>query len=272
MISRLILITASALMFYAVLPALASFWRKRKWHVLQTEIASRMDAGSGALCAVCGFANGKIAASRIEGPHKNETVSIDPALTKFLLLRCDKDQKHPSLQPLRWKNVQSIEAGERLWYAPNPGSHDADTCLILDPSAQGDVRIMLETSRPERLYIEEWKYWPVAAGIFIEFLILMHSLYAGSLTIVTAAAVIAIFGKALPYLPPGLLFTLAAQFLLQEGGDEGKHHRKSAEGSAEQAKKNRQRAAAGILLTSAGIILNLALLFFILGRIGVAFV
>lgn len=268
MISRLILISAVAVLFYVLLPIIVSAVRLALWNARKADLLARMASGAGGMCAFTDFTNGKIIATRIAGAHTGETVSIDPHSTRFTLLRRPAEHAHPELLPLKWKHIHSAETGERLWYAPNSGSHDADICLILDLSAHADVLACVQSSRADDRYVQAGKYWPVATGIFIEFLIFMHALYLHDLTIVTLAAIVAIFGKALPYLPPGLACTLAAQSLAHrhEGSEEHGHT------DPLQAKKNRQRRAAGILLTSAGILLNLALLFLIFGYIGIPFV
>lgn len=61
--------------------------------------------------------------------------------------------------------------------------------------------------------VDPAKKWCVAAGIFLEVLILIEASRFPEYKTVGIFALIAIFGKALPYCPPGLFLTMTAHFI-----------------------------------------------------------
>ncbi len=159
-----------------------------------------------------------------------------------------------TLNLMSWRDITAVKKGSTVMiYLPDAGYRKA-ICVFHEERNGSGYQARLRKAILDRDIMV--KPFSIATGVLLEFMILLHALHDPHLTTVALFALIAIFGKALPYCPPGLLLTHVG-------------HRITVRAS-EDKKKGRQRGTVGILIYSAGILLNIALLFFIISNTGLA--
>jgi hypothetical protein len=171
----------------------------------------------------------------------DDLIRINPRKTRFIMV-----QKQGLPERIRWKSLFLVQTGTTVALGPEPRRFGRRICVFHE---EKNAAILRERLASIELPVEVFtpvKAYSVAAGAFLEFLIFLESVTKSEPGAVTIAALVAIFGKALPYLPPGLFFTIASV----------------------QTKKSRQRRVAGFLLMTAGVILNIAVVFFLVRKIG----
>lgn len=243
MISRILLVSAIALVSYVLLPSLGQLWVTNRWKRILKQLKST--AGMTGFCT--GFTEGQleIQTTNSEVEHK---ISILPKKTKFLILR---NSESPEI--LNWKTLHLLQAGTTLYFVSASKPYKSNICIFYEEKNSSLLVTRIRTLPLPENTTNHMKAYCVALGAFAEFLLFLEFVRTPELYIATIAALVAIFGKALPYCPPGLFFTLASLI-------PGKKQ--------ENQKKSRKRNATGILLISTGVILNIAVIFFIIRNIG----
>lgn len=262
MIGSLILAVAVALVSYTILPALSKAWFRQR----RKRLAAYLGAGTAGFCAGAGrdgirfvpagapVAAGSAAAEQVSIPPGKAIIFriTDAGITELPGSKLRQISVHTPMilaqqvLPFRRRLAAVAETGNRL----------------LEPDA-----LMERLNAPGDL-TDPLRYVWAAAGIFTEFLFFITWLGAYSTPLPALAAMIAIFGKALPWCPPGLFLTLAAHRLSaprrtvrRSQNDRGTAGNLAAIAQVEGKKKDRQRRAVGLLLIAVGVVLNLAAIF-----------
>jgi len=234
---RLLAIAAIAFIAYVLIPGLAGAivrFRLRR-------LTARLAAGAGSGAALEGV---DLHAVTLSLGGAGERLSLDSRETRFLTL--DR-----AVGPIRlsWKSVRLVQAGTALAYIPGPNRFKRPVCVFHE---EGDIERVREAAKG-LLADRSWKpdaggsaitAFSVATGVILEFLALIEASGTSGMELAAIAALVGVFGKALPYLPPGILLTIAG------------------------AKKNQQRGAAGFLMIALGTALNIAILFFAILKVG----
>jgi hypothetical protein len=241
MISSIGLVCAVALLSYVVLPLAGHLWVKQGWKRVLRRI--RTEHGMTGLCT--GYSHYRL--RFLPGGYSGEEILIAPKQTAFFMLRRNEDP-----EKLAWRTLFLLQNGTTVYFIKSKKRFDKDICMFYEEKSTPLLREKISTlSVPLRL-TNPLKPYFIAAGAFIEFLLLLEFIKDPAMNAASLAALVAIFGKALPYCPPGLFLTLAAV----------------APGKIKGIKKSRQRRAVGIFLVTLGIILNIGGIFFIIGYIG----
>jgi hypothetical protein len=173
--------------------------------------------------------------------------------TRFFML-----QKTGDLEAIKWKNLFLIQSGVTLAYYASPRRKGRGVCLFHEELNETELAARISRIDPPTRLPDPIKNFSIAIGAFLEFCIFLDSLQYDGMTSVSISALVAIFGKALPYCPPGLFFTMAAHL----GGN------RKGESDGGGQKKSRQRRVVGFLLITAGILLNIAVIFFVIRKVG----
>ena len=235
MSGRLLAIAAIAFIAYVLIPGLAGAivrFRLRR-------LTARLAAGSGSGASLEGV---DLHAVTLSLGGSGERLSLDSRETRFLSF----DRAAGPIR-LSWKSVRLVQAGTTLAYIPGPNRFKRPVCVFHEEGER--VREAAKGLIDSR----SWKpeagsgavtAFSVAAGVFLEFLALIEASGKSGMELAAIAALVGIFGKALPYLPPGILLTIAG------------------------AKKNRRRGAVGFLMIALGTALNTAILFFAILKVG----
>jgi hypothetical protein len=244
------IVAAIALVAYILIPEFARLaveWSRRRYRKVLRSKAS--------LDGTCeAFRDGKLTVKT----DNEKAIELLPRKTRFFSLHDGIAEFVP------WRTIATIDRGIGVsvilpekwrWYA---------VCVFRNGATEiAEADVLMPT--PGGI-----KHVSVAIGAFLEFLALLYSLgyaegsaiaaqlghtidFGPSAASVSILALVAIFGKALPYCPPGLFLTLAAHGLTH---DKRGH------------KKNRRRMAGGFLLFATGIALNVAVIFFVISRVG----
>jgi hypothetical protein len=238
-IRRILYVAAVALLFYALLPLAA-----RKFATMRlASLVRRLKEGrtAGAFAGVCtGLSSAKIyyrPESRLTADEPPQ--ELDTRRTRFLIMK-------PGTLPeeVSWKAVSLLKNGTFLYLLPPSAPRKKYLCVFHEEKKRTDVEALISSIETPRLVYPHCKPWCTAVGIFCCFTLFLSWLETGELTVSLLAALLGIIGKTLPWLPPGLALTLVSHRL------DHKPHL--------DAKKNRQRSAAGFLLVSAGVLLNIA--------------
>lgn len=249
MIGRIIAAAAIAVVFYVLIPALcrtATLFRRKYF-------LKELRGKTGIFASCTAYRNETLTISPVD-PEAEGTGSftVSPAKTRFFML-----EKNGTLERLAWKNVFLIQNGITLSWYPGKRKHSKGLCLFHEEASKKDLALRLEKLDAAETVgdkIGPVKYFSIAVGAFLEFCVFLESLSQPEYHQVSLAALVAIFGKALPYCPPGLFFTLVAQLYFNTRAG---------------TKKSRQRAAVGFLLVMSGVILNIGVIFFVISRVGI---
>jgi hypothetical protein len=179
--------------------------------------------------------------------------TVAPARTRFYVL-----EKEGTLERTSWNTVTLIKRGVTLMYFPGRTRHSRGICVFHEETSEKPLRerfaALAASAANGGTDALRAKYFSVAIGAFIEFLLFIESIGDESARIVSVAALLGIFGKALPWCPPGLAFTLASLY---------------ASGKRDPQKKNRRLTAAGFALSLAGVALNVGIILFVIVRLGI---
>ncbi len=238
MISDLALVTAIAVVFYAVLPAAGL--------AVQTEIRRRLsEALSSGTELQCTGAGVSFILARETGGGDERRLS--PARTSFM--RRTEDGR---LERLPANRMGLLLPGTALRAAPHPFLPRLTLCAIGYP-AKGSSQAVPD--RAMSAAEDPLRYMWAAVGVFLEFTLFVSWLGNTDSPLPAVAALVGIFGKALPWCPPGLFLTLRAHYLASRPGSGDK-------------KKDRRRRAVGHLLVAGGVLLNLAAVFLGISRTG----
>lgn len=248
MSGRILIVALVAVVTYLAIPALAALIARFRLKRLIQRLA--VETGIYGVCL--GVDRNKVEIGLIPDTQSGapERRSIDPRETRFFIF------DHTGMpEKLDWKTVRLIQRGTPLVLLKGKNRLKRDSCVfheVKDAKAlSAAAKLLLER---DGLRIEPKsglvKTYSVAIGIFLELLLFLESIRHPDMDLVTIAALVGVFAKALPYLPPGLFLTILG------------------------AKKNRQRDATGLrgvtgfLMIAIGTLLNLGVVFFAIMRIG----
>lgn len=247
MISFLVLISGIAIMFYVIIPVAVS-WLQNKRNGYTMERLLSPNVFSGTISAVSRDTL-YIQPSNTDqdtAGHE-ERILLPSGKTRFFHLSLDG-----TLSRLAWRNLAAVQKnGTVMVYLPDARNRRA-FCVFHQERNGSEYQSRLRKAIPEPDIPA--KPFSIAAGVLLEFMIFLHALHSPRMTTVALFALIAIFGKALPYCPPGLVLTHFG-------------HRITIQ-AVKDKKKRRQRGTVGVLVYSAGILLNITLLFLIISRTG----
>ncbi len=243
MISSIAIVAIVAFVSYVIVPCSGYLWVRSGWKRMLRRF--RKEPGITGICT--GFADGKL----LIHPTGTDTASdirVSPRHTLFFILRKDEES-----EKLDWRTVFLLQTGTTLFYIPAKKRFVRCICIFYEEKNSAALAEQLrKLTIPERI-ANPVKPYSVAAGAFTEFLLFLLYTRNQETGLAGMLALAAIFGIALPYLPPGLFFTLTAHL---------SYTKKTG------AKKSRQRRVAGFLLITAGTLLNIGIVFFVIRRIG----
>lgn len=248
MLERILLIIAVGVVFYVILPALSQglkqVRRKRLIIKLKTNqgiTATCADSRNGALLIA---PNGATSGT-------TEPFAITPERHRLFMM-----EKEGSLEEVSWKTVFLIRNGVPVVYWPGKNGRARGICVFHEEESATEFAARLEKMADRKAKLDPIpdpiKYFSIAIGAFLEFCLFLESIRNPEMSQASVAALVALFGKALPYCPPGLFFTLAAQFVDHRGGQ----------------KKSRRRSAVGFLMVTIGVVLNVCAVFFAILKVG----
>lgn len=242
MISRIILVCVIALISYVILPLIFQRMIKRRLSTMNL----RLNTTPGIAGVCTSFNNGKLVIKTVTAESSTE-IAIDAKNTFFYIFRKNED-----IQRIAWRSICLLQNGTTLYYVKGSKGFTQNICVFYDEKS---TAVLLERikalSVPESLP-NPFKPYCIASGAFLEFVLFLQFIQSPELGMASIAALVAIFGKALPYSPPGLFFTIAVH--LRDNKNVG-------------TKKTRQYKTVGFLLLTAGILLNIAVIFLIIRNI-----
>lgn len=238
MISDLALVAAIGVLFYALLPA-ASL---AVLGTLRRRYSEALSGGTELRCTGAGIAC--ILAREAESGTERR---LSPADTTFLL-----KTREGRLERLPANRLGLLIPGTVLRAAPHPFLRRRTLCALGYPAQES---VPPAPDRPPAASEDPVRYLWAAIGVFLEFALFVSWLGNTESPLPAVAALVGIFGKALPWCPPGLFLTLRAHLLAsqRDSGDK---------------KKDRRRRAVGHLLIAVGVLVNLAAVFFGISRTG----
>ena len=248
MSGRILIIALVAAVTYLAIPGIAALIASFRLKRLIKRLSG--ETGIDGICA--DVDRNKIEIDLIQGMQSGTPGrrSIDPRETRFFII------DHAGMpEKLDWKTVRLIQRGTPVVLLRGKNRFKRDSCVFHEEkNANALSAAAKQLSEKGGLRVEAKpglvKTYSVAIGIFLELLLFLESIRQPDMDLVTIAALVGVFAKALPYLPPGLFLTIAG------------------------AKKNRQpgatglRGAAGFLMVAIGTLLNLGIVFFAIMRIG----
>lgn len=246
------LIAAIALIFNLVIPAASLAIRTRRRTMLMRSLSD------GISCTIADASRDKldVQSKALEskelknlGPAATSgTKSIPATYATFMQMRANG-----RIQLIRWDELVSVAVGTPvLLFAQAGGRY---VCLLHSGKDRQEAeraisRAGAEGAVPERP--DPVKPISVAIGAFLQFLIFLGTLSNKGMDAIAVLALVAVFARALPWCPPGLILTVTA-------------HSMSARRQGQ--KKSRRERAAGFIVAGTGVLLNLVLIFLaILGR------
>ena len=257
------LVCAIAFVSYVLIPAIVRLVRRHHWKNVIARFGK--ETGIDGICT--GYQDGKLVIKTIRSPttaaaatpaatSENKNLLINPRKTRFYMFR---KNGNPAIIP--WRTVFLIKNGTTVSLLLGRKGKGRACCIFHEEkNAISLAALAAQFSSPgeHNQGVPEpgsspVVYFCIATGAFLEFGLFLESLQHSDMGIVSMSALVGIFGEALPYLPPGLLLTLAGQI---------------ASPRSVRTKKDRQRKTAGFLLKTAGIVLNIAVVFFVLRKIG----
>ncbi|HHU36401.1 MAG TPA: hypothetical protein GXZ47_04140 [Treponema sp.] len=238
MISRIILVASIAVVFYVVLPILFSRLLQKRANAIVHRIVT--------LSHFSGTVHGTLNESLLIQTEK-EIISLEPKKTQYYTVSLEE-----RLLPLRWQDVVGIKMGGTVMIYLPDAKHKKTLCVFHEERNPAAYTARIQKADPSVKNIA--KHYCTATGAMLEFLVFLNTLNYPQMTAVSILALFGIFGKALPYCPPGLLFTFLGRHLSTR--------------SASNKKRSRQLSTVGIVIYTAGILVNIAVLFFIISSVG----
>lgn len=235
MIERILAVIVVGGVFYAIIPFIASVARGKASGRVARSIKDIPAVRMRCVSATANLLTVQGTDARWRPDPESPHAGLVPRKTRFLALTSDG-----RVEFLRWSSIDLVRKGAPLLvFRPERGK---PVCAFLDeeraPTASEiETAFARAPSGPEPL-----KPWSVAVGVFLEFLLFLESSGATELRAVNLLAIVGIFGKTLPYCPPGLFCTLGAHAIRAQ-------------------KKPRRYGAAGVLLVCAGIAVNVGVIF-----------
>ena len=150
-----------------------------------------------------------------------EPFAITPERNRLFVL-----EKEGTIEEISWKSVFLIRNGVPVVYWPGKTGLARGLCVFHEEDTQDDFDSRLAQLADRKTKMDPIpdpvKYFSVAVGVFLEFCLFLESIRHPEMRQASVAALVAVFGKALPYCPPGLFFTLAAQLVDHRGGQKKK--------------------------------------------------
>ncbi len=248
MIRELALVAGVALLWYVIFPRLARTMARRKTEK-RISFLKKCIQSSEAIYLFSGFSGQALECTQ---EHTSSAIQIEPGKTRFFLL----DRSH-ILHELEWRNVQTLRSGTPLLYTEVPGWPRKAVCVIQDGRADIPFRTLISALTPAQHIPRDDTHWFTAFGIFFSALLFLRFLQLEESDFPGLAALLAIFGRLLPWFPPGLVLTLGAHWLYHLTDDD--------------EKKSRRRRISGNIMEIAGILLNIAAFFFLIVKTGFSF-
>lgn len=248
MVGRIACIGIVALVFYELIPILSAHLRRLGHSALLAEIGAR----TGFPGAFVAFAKDRVLV-RANHPAKPAEIpmALVPQETVFLMV-----SGTGAADRIGWKSISMIEAGTSVMvYLPTSG-HRRAFCVFHEGKNPSDLGKRITEGIAFRQGADPVKPFSIATGAFLEFALLLESLQREGHVLVSVLAILAVFGKALPWCPPGLLLTLLGHALT---------------GSPNGRKKSRQYETVGFSLKILGVLLNVACILFVFRVIGLDF-
>ena len=188
MIPRLILVIVVAIVFYYALPL--SFkkltMRRRAKDVERLLSLTDSKPVKGTLVSL----NENIMTAAPAG--SGEEIRVVPNRTRFYLR-----EENGVIEQLNWDSVFLAQKGLSILWLPAKNRLGKNLCLI-SPPGEGSGKLEEDAKFAEMRDDETAKKWFVAAGAFLEFLFLVEASRFSAYKDVGIAALIAVFGKALP--------------------------------------------------------------------------
>lgn len=254
MLERILIVIAVGVVFYVLIPALSQglqqIGRKRLIVKLKNNpgiAATCSESRNGALLITPADSATGLTGTNAPG----ESFAITPERNRLFMM-----EKDGTIEEISWKSVFLIRNGVPVVYWPGKTGLARGLCVFHEEETREDfnARLALLADRKTRMdpISDPIKYFSVAVGAFLEFCLFLESIGNPEMRQASVAALVAVFGKALPYCPPGLFFTLAAQLVDHRGGQ----------------KKSRRRSAVGFILVTGGVILNICAVFFAILKVG----
>ncbi len=246
MVSWILILSTIAIVFYVLVPVFYMKLAQKRTDV----ILDRLRTSSCFSATVTGVSKSTISIQpdRTEkDTDEEEIITLHTTKTTFFALNLDDH-----LERLRWSDLLACKTGGTVMiYLPDTGNNRT-LCVFHEERNPKAYEARIARAIP--VTANPVKPFSIAAGVLLEFIIFLNALHSPDMTLVALLALIAIFGKALPYCPPGLLLTWLGHRI---GRNTGK-----------KDKKSRQRGTVGILIYTAGILLNIATLLFVISSTG----
>lgn len=236
MLSNILIVVAVALISYVLLPLAGKALLMQSWKRLIARLGTEPRIPG--YCT--GYLNGALLI-KLTGTKQDSDISIRPRHTVFLILRSNDEPERIS-----WRTLSLVQSGTTVYVIKSTKPLKPNLCVFHD-----EKNAVLFAKRISNLALPKFianplKPYFIATGAFVEFMLFLQYIQLPDMGIASIAALVAIFGKALPYCPPGLVCTLFAHLI---------------------KKKRRQHTAVGVLLLTGGILLNIAVIFLIIRNI-----
>lgn len=244
MVTWIVIITGIAVLFYASIPLLFAMVHQKN----ALKLLEILRTSPGIPATVQGLSEGNLVVQPDAGKQGSpkELMILRPKKTRFYGISL-----HGSFYPIRWRDILSFKQGGTVMVFQRDPQATKTLCIFHEERNVKAFQDRLDKALPSM--DNTIKPYSIATGVLIEFVIFIHALQNPEMTAVSLLALIAIFGKALPYCPPGLLLTYYGHRITVHAGME--------------TKKSRQRGTVGIALYIAGIVLNIAVLIFIISSV-----
>lgn len=239
MIGRIILVCLVALIMYVIVPEFSGFIFRKRQNLFKTNIDSKKG-----ISGRCIGITGKKMRIRTSG---NEILELLPKKTVCLLLWNDQ-----IIEEIRWNSILLVEKGIPIEIFQSTKNAGKTLCVLHSEDYQGNVNKISAEHETVILPQDHIKLYSIAIGVFLEFLLFYNSISQPGMENAAIAALLGLFGKALPYCPPGLFLTLPAHKISLQ-------NRKT---------KRRARTIYAALLVTGGIALNIVLIYIVIRATG----
>lgn len=242
----IILVGSIAIIFYVVLPILFfRFFQKRRNRVVNRIVSLPCFSGT-----VHGIAHEFLQIETEKTPTvtlEEGILSLDPKKTQYFTVSL-----RGRLLPLGWRDLIGVKTGGTVMlYLPDPENKKT---LCVFHEERNRAAYIAGIKKMDSTIKNISKPYCIATGVMLEFLLFLTAIHNPEMTAIAILALFGIFGKALPYCPPGILLTFLS------------HHISSR--ATREKKRSRQLGTVGIAVYAAGILLNIAVLFFIISSVG----
>lgn len=261
MIAQIACILAIAIIFYIVLPLCSSYIQKARWNKLYSRIKNAVSTQKEA----CFYYIEQIQQNKISlTSYKGAQKKINYKQTQFYVLM--QKNSHPSIVAQKQHTVQKVLYDSLLLYFERTDTKkQKGICILTSTHTISDITTMLKNAKIDTQTEQGGKAYFVAIGVALTLMIFLSNLIRpDSTNFMIFLSLLAIFGKIIPYLPPGVFLSIAAQML--NSNAQALTQTKTVPHIKKQKIKSR---VASYLLLASGIILNCVLFFSILHAIGI---